>query len=168
MLFVLLVPGATGAAFAALRAGLALLVVPGAWAADASFASLLVRFWLDHGLGMIVVAPPLLALVTPWLAQRGWARPELAPLRVSRATSEGAIMPSAGAASPWRWGDWLEIGGLAFVATVLCLLLSGMREVERLLSWQFWGAQLLLIVWASLRQGCAAAPSWRRPRPPPR
>jgi PAS domain S-box-containing protein len=145
MLFVLLVPGVTALTFAVVRAGLARLVGP-PWAGGEPYWRLLLRLWLDHGLGMIVAAPPLLVMLTGWLAQRGLLRPEMTP---PRGTRDGAITPSAGVVR-WRWGDWLEVGGLALGGAILCLLLSRPVGASPL---SFWGVVLLLIVWASLRQG---------------
>jgi PAS domain S-box-containing protein len=54
---------------------------------------------------------------------------------------------------PASLGDWLEIAGLAFGASVLCLLLGSLHGRRDLLGWQLWGVQLLLIAWASVRQG---------------
>jgi PAS domain S-box-containing protein len=160
--FVLLVPVVTAAAVALIRTILADLVGPPALAGE-SFGNVLVLFWLDHALGLMVIAPPLLVLATPWLLRRGLIPPGREADRpgepdrsglLTAATSpgSGAIMPYTGAGTA-TWGDWLELLGLAFGASMLCLMLSDLHGRRELMGWQLWGVQLLLIVWASVRQG---------------
>ena len=50
------------------------------------------------------------------------------------------------------WGDALELFGLAAGAGALTWLAVRNGRTQ-MVSWQLWGAPLLLIVWASLRQG---------------
>ncbi|MFO0880162.1 MAG: PAS domain S-box protein [Gemmataceae bacterium] len=180
-LFILLVPGlaAAGAALVRLLVAwpLRLPEIP-----TAGPGLQLAVFWFDRALGVLVVAPPLLVLFTPWLKSRRWlleAAPVLptppaspapepavptAPFSTQAATHPMAAQPArAGApAEPemvsvrletLRLGDVLEIVGLAVGASLLGLILSRLHGRRELLGWQLWGVQILLIVWASLRQG---------------
>lgn len=140
--FVLLVPGMTAVIFAAGRALLDAAIVMD-WG---SFPQRLLQFWLSRSLGLLAVAPPLLAAATPWLVRRGLARPEMLTEKQSADAGQAA------ADSPTR-GDWVEILGLSFGAGVMALLLAASHGRPELEGWQPWGAPLLLIVWASLRQG---------------
>ena len=83
------------------------------------------RLWLDYALGLAVVAPPLLACLT------------------GRQQKPGML----------RRSDWIEIAGLSLGSALLCLLISALHARRELLGWHMWGAQILLIVWASFRQG---------------
>jgi PAS domain S-box-containing protein len=157
MQFVLLVPIVTAVAIALVRTGLAQVVGP---LHDEPSGRLFLLFWLDHALGLMVVAPPLLVIVTPLLLAHGlipkrWAAdrtgaPDHPGHYDTGRIATGAILP--GGVAGGSWGEWLELIGLAFGAGVLCLLLSRLHGHE-LLGWQLWGVQLLFIVWASLRQG---------------
>ena len=142
LLFVLLVPGLTAAAFAAARAVLT-AAAAGDWA---DFSLRVLQFWLSRSLGLLTVAPPLLTAATPWLVRRGQVRPE------SAIAKQSAESLHAGA-TPLTRGDGVEIGGLALGAGVLALLLAFTYGRQELEGWQPWGAALLLVVWASLRQG---------------
>jgi PAS domain S-box-containing protein len=153
--FVMLVPILAASAVALVRTTLAQvvgLVVPGA----DSVGGLFLGLWLEHALGLMVVAPPLLVLGTPWLLRYGLIPRSLQADRLGLPSAPvalpgGAIAPDS--VSSNTWGEWLELAGLAFGASVLCLLLSGLQGRRELLGWQLWGVQLLLILWASLRQG---------------
>ena len=85
--------------------------------------------------------PPLLVGVTPFLLRHG-----LTPVEV---VEESPVTYQGVSQSTIRLGDWLEIIGLAFGAGVLSLLLCAKEPA----SWQLWGPPMLLIVWASVRQG---------------
>jgi PAS domain S-box-containing protein len=151
-LFVFVAPGVAAFASALARAGLLHVLAPPGLP-PRGFASLLALCWLDRALGVLVVAPPLLVIASPWLLRRGWIRRE--PDSGGMARSEGAeasVRIAADAGRPTR-GDQLEIAGLALSASILCLLLSGLHGRRDLLGWQLWGVQILLIVWASVRQG---------------
>ncbi len=142
VLFVLVVPGLAAAAFAGARAGLACAVLE-RWA---DFGSWLAQIWLGRSLGLLTVAPPLLTAATPWLVRRGLVPPEVVSEKPTAAVGH------AGADRLTR-GDAVEIAGLALGAGLLALVLActyGRHELE---GWQPWGAPLLLVVWASLRQG---------------
>ena len=71
-LFLILVPTLTVGAFATLL-GMA------AWRLDPE-ATRCLRwvglYWLSHALGILVLAPPLLATLTPWLVRHRFARPD--------------------------------------------------------------------------------------------
>ena len=142
VLFVLVVPGLAAAAFAAARAGLACAAL-GDWA---DFGPRLVQAWLGRSLGLLTVAPPLLTAATPWLVRRGLVRPEVVSERYAAAVGH------AGADRLTR-GDAIEIAGLALGAGLLALVLVCSYGRQALEGWQPWGAPLLLVVWASLRQG---------------
>jgi PAS domain S-box-containing protein len=157
--FVLLVPLLAVGTVALLRTALATLL--GSASLASGFGGLLMLFWLDQALGLMVVAPPLLVLVTPLLLRRGLLPPGCEPDRIGEPDRLGVATTSSGAVSGSReasgggsrWGDVLELAGLTFGASVLSLLLSGLHGRRELMLWQLWGVQMLLIVWASLRQG---------------
>ena len=136
-----LVPTAALGAVALARLLAAWLVGP-AGLLDRGAGLLFAGYWLELALGTLVVAPPLLVLCTPRLARAGLLAPEAA----------GPSLAADGSAGP-RTGDWLEIAGLALGASILCLLLGRLHGRSELLGWQLWGMQMLLIVWASIRQG---------------
>jgi PAS domain S-box-containing protein len=98
---------------------------------------------LAWALGVLALTPPLLVMLTPCLERRALAIPEPAHCRGQR-EAVAALGPSC--------GDWVEIAGLTLGTTAFsCFaLLQGQHE---LLGWHLWGAPLLLIVWASMRQG---------------
>ena len=98
--------------------------------------------WLSHALGIMVLAPPLLATLTPWLMRCRIARPE--PPRTLSDTEPPAPLSRA---------DWLEIGGLACSLALLGVLQAFIHRDRALIHWQLWGVPLLVIVWASLRHG---------------
>jgi PAS domain S-box-containing protein len=137
--FLLLVPGCAGALGAASRAAVALAAATPLTMAD------LAALWLGHALGMLAIAPPLLACLTPWLIRQGFTAED----------PEGAapLLPGPIGADNLTPGDAVEIGGLAICAGGLGLLLALAPGHQLLAGWQMWGAPLLLIVWASLRQG---------------
>jgi integral membrane sensor domain MASE1 len=155
-LFVFLVPGVAAALSALLRAVLTWGYEP-ADGATLGFSRLLVLFWLARALGMLILGPPLLVIVTPWLLRRGFIQGE----QVSERQGEwdrsgtppafGLARAETGAGS--RWGDQIETIGLALSASILCLLLGRLQGRRDLFGWQLWGVQILLIVWASVRQG---------------
>jgi PAS domain S-box-containing protein len=144
ILFLFTVVGLAGGAFAVVRA------VLWWWAAPLpiheTFWRWLTLHWLGHCLGVLAVAPALLAALTPWLMQRGWAIPE--EVEDSHFRHHDHI----GADRITR-GDWVEIAGLALGASVLGMFLAYTHLHTELSGWQLWGSPLLLIVWASLRQG---------------
>jgi PAS domain-containing protein/integral membrane sensor domain MASE1 len=139
--FVLLIPGLAAVTGAIARAGAAA-------ACGASPTAVgVTALWLGHALGLLVVAPPLLVCVTPWLVRRGLT-PEEPP-------DSAPLLPGPVGADGTTPGDAVEIAGLALCAGGLGLLLALAPGHRVLAGWQVWGAPLLLIVWASLRQGLA-------------
>jgi PAS domain S-box-containing protein len=158
ILFLFLVPGAVAVAAAGHAAAGRVLV-------GSAFTELLRDWWLAWVLGLMALAPPLLVLGTPWLVRRGLARPEAVPAR--------PVLGAGGTERILRWpvaverlgrGDAVEIAGLALGATACSLLAlfhgttlpdGSARLVLRgdAGAWHLWGTPLLVIVWASLRQG---------------
>ncbi len=154
ILFVLLVPGAVAALAAAFRLLAAhLLALPGL--PPGGLFLQYAGYWLDRALGILVVAPPLLVTLTPWLDARRLVDPDAdaagqAPRASRGPRAEPRRLETARAAA--SCGDWVEVAGLAAAAGLICLVLSRLHGRE-LMGWQLWGVQTLLIVWASLRQG---------------
>lgn len=103
-------------------------------------------FWLSRALGVMILTPLLLVLLTPWLVRRGLVRSE----REDRQAREP--LDVVGGDERLSWGDGLELFGLAAGAGALTYL-AVHNGRNQMMSWQLWGAPLLLIVWASLRQG---------------
>jgi PAS domain S-box-containing protein len=149
ILFLVLVPGAVTGLFALARAGLFTLAPPAAGAAGTP-AYWLGIFWMGRALGILVLAPPLLVTVTPWLVRRGLSAAE--DVDEAGATSRGH-----GGLEWARRGDWVELAGLAAGAGAGTLLLSWLHAHEELAGWHLWGIPLLLLVWAGLRQGLRGA-----------
>lgn len=142
MQFVLLVPGVCSGLAALLRVLIARqLDLP--WTHSGGVGMQLVLFWFDRALGVLILAPPLLVLLTQWFAANSSLPAGGTPPEDLTATRQETP----------RLGDWLEIVGLAACASILCLVLSRLQGRRELMGWQLWGAQLLLIVWASIRQG---------------
>ena len=140
ILFLFIVVVGVLGGFAVLRALLWWLATPNDW----PFWKWFLWHWLGRGLGILTMAPPLLAAVTPWLV-----RQHLAVIEVfddHHFQQRGHI-----GVDRINRGDWIEIAGLTLGASVLGLILGWThKEVS---GWQLWGSPLLLIVWASLRQG---------------
>jgi PAS domain S-box-containing protein len=139
IVFLLVVPGLVAALFAALQ-GLTewqLGLLPGSPLLAVS------NYWLGHALGLVTLAPPLLAVMTPALLRHGLLRRDADP--------DGAMAD----ASPPRLtqGDWIEVGGLAVAAGGFGALVVFANGGSDLVGWQVWAVPLLLIVWAALRQG---------------
>jgi PAS domain-containing protein len=136
VLFLLLAPGLAAAAGVAARAAVAALS-----GGDGAF----VGPWLAEALGVAVLAPPLLVGATPALARRGLALPEVVAAEEASERGDAADAPAR--------GDVVEIVGLAVGAAGLGLVLAALAGRRDLAGWQGWGAPLLLVVWAALRQG---------------
>jgi PAS domain S-box-containing protein len=159
VLFLFLVPGAAAVTAAAGHAA-------AGWAlGGGSFVGMLGDWWLAWVLGLMALAPPLLVLGTPWLVRRSLAQPEVVPAR--------PVHGAGGTEWVLRWpvaierlgrGDAVEIAGLALGATACSLLAlfqgatqpdgpAGLTLRGEAGFWHLWGTPLLVIVWASLRQG---------------
>jgi PAS domain S-box-containing protein len=137
--FLLLVPGCAAVLGSAARAAVTL-------GSDSPLTLTdFISLWLAHALGLSAVAPPLLVGLTPWLIRRGYT-PEDAP-------DAAPPLPGPVGADRVTAGDIVEIAGLALGAGGLGLLLALSPGHRVLAGWQTWSAPLLLIVWASLRQG---------------
>jgi PAS domain S-box-containing protein len=103
--------------------------------------------WASRALGSLAVAPLLLIAFTPYLAR--W---KVLPARWRR------FHPESAAAARMPFGDWLEVIGLAVGTGLLGLVLTTAAYLPREISlWKIWGLPLLLVVWASLRQGILGA-----------
>ncbi|HZY87914.1 MAG TPA: PAS domain S-box protein [Gemmataceae bacterium] len=148
ILFLVLVPGLVTGLFALARAGLFTLAPPAG--AEGGLARWLGVFWLGRALGVLVLAPPLLVTLTPWLVRRGLSAAE--DVDEAGATSRGH-----GGVEWARGGDWVELAGLAVGAGGATLLLSWLQARHELAGWHLWGIPLLLLVWAGLRQGLRGA-----------
>jgi PAS domain S-box-containing protein len=157
--FVFLVPGVAAALSAFARSALLWLLGGAVLAAESSFPDLTVRFWLGRALGMLIVAPPLLVIATPWLIRRGSVAPEPPGARPAEWERSDPFLQGGSSLSQVLLGgratvgDWVEVAGLAAGASILCLLLGDLHGRGDLLGWQLWGAQMLMLVWASVRQG---------------
>ncbi len=137
-LFLILVPGAVAAAMASIQALY--------WGFDAgaqdSFFTIASRLWISRALGLLTLAPPLLVTVTPYLLQFGLI-PKESPQK----------LPGGNQPQDWTWGDIIETAGLCLGAGLLALTLVVMHVKQGQPAWSLWGVSLLLVVWASLRQG---------------
>lgn len=136
MLFLMIVTASTGL-FAFLHA-----LPP--WIVDREtpphLETMLRGFWLSHALGALAVAPPLLATLTPWLVRRRLARPE-------------PPSPDRDPTRRFRLIDVLEVSGLALIMALLGTLEAIIYKRSEVSQWQISGIPLLVVVWASLRQG---------------
>jgi PAS domain S-box-containing protein len=104
-------------------------------------------FWLSRALGVMILAPLLLLLLTPWLTRLRLVRP------VSAESDPNAALGVMGGSERLLWGEGLELLGLAAGAGALTWLAVQNGRMQQLAGWQLWGTPLLLIVWASFRQG---------------
>ena len=140
--FLFLVPGLCVGLWAVLHVSLAVLLGEG----GSSWRMELAGFWLSRALGVMVLTPLLLVLVTPWLSRRGLVDPEAAGAATIRS------LDVVGHAEQLKWGDVLELVGLAAGAGAMTWLAVQSARTQ-VVSWQLWGTPLLLILWAGLRQG---------------
>ena len=136
MLFLLIVAGLSGGVF-----GLAQALLWRWSGVDESLAALLGQAWRARALGVLVLVPPLLVGCTPLLQEWGLIRPEPQERREVSAPLD------------WTTGERIEVAGLTLAASILDVALAVLHAGEGLTSWHFWGLSLLVIVWASLRQG---------------
>jgi PAS domain S-box-containing protein len=135
--FLLIVPGLVSGLFAALQA----LNAHG-WQSIDSFSRYVLSLWVGRDLGIVAVAPPLLAVATPWLVHYRLASPEPSEPRF-------AVHPRF----TWTMGEVVETVGLAIGAGVLSVLLAVLHIDDPQAHWHWWGILLLVIVWTSLRLG---------------
>ncbi len=150
ILYLLLVPFLILGLSAGIRAGLICLFAPHVQPWSVWLANL----WLSKALSVLIVTPPLLALVTPLLVRRRWAVPEVVDEQLVSHRGLSAVLHT-GVQEGQRLtrGDVVEVLGLAVGASILALLLFWIYRRQDVGGWQLWGLPLLLIVWASLRQG---------------
>ncbi len=134
----MIVPGAVAATAASIQA------VSWGWAAGvhAPFWTLVSELWISRALGILAVVPPLLVVATPHLVRHRFTDPE--PL---------SKLPGGNEPQDWTWGEMIEVGGLSLGAGILALVLVSLHIQQTLPGWTLWGFSLLLVVWASLRQG---------------
>lgn len=136
-LFLILVPGLVAAVFALVETGL--LAVLGSL--QASVLQATAKTWIGRSLGLIALAPPLLGVLGPRLTDRG-----LVP-------SEGPPPPGGEPPTDWTWGEIVETSGLCLGAGILAMVLTLLQVDRGVPGWTLWGFSLLLVVWASVRQG---------------
>ena len=145
-LFLLIVPGGLSALFALLQA----LYVTAAESAPLPLWVLAAQFWLSRMVGILVVAPLLIATLTPALMRWRLVALDLPPSFFGE--REAAVS---------RFGDRVELVGLTFASSVLALLLLWGYKEKNATHWMLWAACLVLIVWTCIRQsvrgGCFAA-----------
>lgn len=136
VLFLILVPGIVAALFAALQAALWTF-----WGAT-NFWALAGGLWISRALGFLVLAPVLLVVVTPFLVRRRLTEAEKAD-----------ILSGRGLADDWTLGEIIETSGLVMGAGILSIVLAILHLGHVMPGLSLWGFSLLLVVWASLRQG---------------
>jgi PAS domain S-box-containing protein len=139
-LFLFIIPGLVTGSFAFLHAVLA----PGP--TEISFSAWFGSLWLSRALAILAIAPVGLVTMTLTLLKYGLAIPE-----VPDADRHHDI--------PVRLtiGDIVELVGLVGGTALLAGLLAAAARHDNGASWQLWMLTLLLIVWASLRQGVRGA-----------
>lgn len=98
--------------------------------------------WISRILGILTFAPALLVVVTPYLG-------------VLRMIEPDPPSPLVGGRAPldWTWGEIIETAGLCAGSGILTLVLVALHVETGSGSLALWGLSLLLVVWASLRQG---------------
>ncbi len=138
-LFLILVPGVLSALFAVVQA---IYRAP----FDADNVSLWFRaaaaFWLSRMVGVLVVAPSLIVVMTPLLARFRLVSLELPPAFFGERDVSGS-----------RLGDRIELAGLTFATSVLGVLLLWTYAPGNVANWMLWASCLVLIVWTCVRQG---------------
>ncbi len=99
-------------------------------------------YWLSHALGILTLAPVLLATLTPWLVRHRFALPD-----------EPGEAADAEEPRPMTWQDIAEIAVVAFFLALLSLIQAFLSAHPDSAGWQLWGLPMLIIVWASMRHG---------------
>src|ERR1043165_1531734 len=136
--FLILVPGGLSALFALLQGALWLSLVP---TAEDAWWLPIAPVWLSRMVGILVVLPFLLVLITPALVYFQLVEVEL-PTAFFGETL--AVVP--------KRGEAIELCGLTFATTLLAVLLLW-THVTHVVNWALWGCCLILIVWICIRQG---------------
>src|SRR5262249_37684314 len=95
--------------------------------------------WIARSLGILVLTPALLVTITPLLVRFHLTPPEKADRGLHLAD--------------WTVGEAIEIVGLSLGAMILGLVLAVWQVRAESISLHLWGVNLLLVVWAGLRQG---------------
>jgi len=139
VVFLLLVPGALAGLFAGYQAFI--------WSGSegqfrSDFWSTLGTLWRGRALGIMILTPALLAILTPVWVARGWIQ------REAREPGTVAALPR-----DWTWGEAVEVIGLASAGGVLGVVVAVLQVRQGVTSWSLWGLLLLVVVWAGLRQG---------------
>jgi PAS domain-containing protein len=136
IVFLILVPGVLAGLFASCQT-----LVWNSLGMEKAFWTTVLAVWRSHALGIMVLVPALLTMLTPLWVELGWIRRE-APV--------AGVVPSA--LVDWTWGERIEVAGLALAAGVVGVVLA-LLQAEGITSWSLWGLSLLVVVWAALRQG---------------
>jgi PAS domain S-box-containing protein len=136
-LFLILGPGVVEAFFGVAQAGLWKVL-----GATEDLRPLAGELWIGRALGTLALVPALMVVVTPWLVKNRIVEPE-ASRRI----------PGGSQPQDWTWGEAIETAGLAIGNCILALVLVIMQRDQGFPGWAFMGMALLLVVWASLRQG---------------
>jgi signal transduction histidine kinase len=97
---------------------------------------------LSRTLGILPVVPVLLVNATPIL-------------HYLRALDEPRSKPFS--IRDWNWGESLELAGLVFANVFLDLVMTRIHVERGFPGWALWGASLLIVVWAAIRQGLRGA-----------
>ncbi|MGF1580406.1 MAG: ATP-binding protein [Gemmataceae bacterium] len=132
--------------------------------------------WLGKAVGIMALTPTLLVFGTPMLLHYRWlcgnASADLAPTDVSsfggpaEATSPPKPTSTRYPDDPLgltttihtaKLVDWLETIGLAIFTSIITCVLSWEPSLTQGSGWRYWVVMLLLIVWASVRQGLRGA-----------
>jgi PAS domain S-box-containing protein len=137
--FLLIVPGGINAGAACMEALVWTLagVEPGV-----SMWPLAGLLGISRALGILILAPSLLVLVTPLLTYLG-----LLALPAADQRSRQLIWTES------TWGELIELAGLTIGNALLTLVLVYLRIERDDMRWTLWGISLLFVVWTSLRQG---------------
>lgn len=98
--------------------------------------------WLGMALSVLALTPTILFFATPWLVR----------LRLIDGSPDEDIN-WVDLQEPTTFGDGLETVGLALAGGVLGFLVTQSHLLYLSIDWRFWSVLLLLVVWASLRQG---------------
>lgn len=135
-LFLILVPGVAAAVFA--LAQTALWTLSGSTAR--SVLEVFSMLWIARALGVLALAAPLLAVLTPLLVRR----------RLVEGDEERGLGLTP---SDWTLGEVIETAGLCLGCALSAWVLTLMQVSQGSPRWGLWGISLLLVVWACLRQG---------------
>jgi PAS domain S-box-containing protein len=108
------------------------------------------NFWLSRSLGLLVSAPLMLTLLSPWLVKHGLAYP------FGEWPGNAGPIGTTSSHKRMGWGDGLELLGLAMAAGAFTRFAVRTGQAQPI-GWELWGAPLLMIIWGSLRQGLRGA-----------